>query len=296
MIFQNFIEDLFGWFLENLDRLISVLVVIIIIFLLYYVLKSQINRLMRKEKLDESNARNLIRLLKIISYTIGLIIFSLLFAQELAYFTGIISIAGGTVIGFAAMNTLGNLIAGIIIVTRKPFQVGDRILFKNRVVDVLDIKLVFTQMEDLNRVKIFVPNQKLIKEEIENYGKDKIIRREIFVSLSYEEDPRMVEKVLLEIAERFTNLLDNPSPRVDVYEFLDYAIQYRLLVFIKNSKIIPMIDYDLKKAIYYSFKDYDLDLVTPTIIQQVREIEKKKERKKQQEKQEKEEIPKSIEE
>ncbi|TFG01136.1 MAG: mechanosensitive ion channel, partial [Promethearchaeota archaeon] len=128
MIFQNFIEDLFGWLLENLDRLISVLVVIVIIFLLYYVLKSQINRLMRKEKLDESNARNLIRLLKIISYTIGLIIFSLLFAQELAYFTGIISIAGGTVIGFAAMNTLGNLIAGIIIVTRKPFQVGDRIL------------------------------------------------------------------------------------------------------------------------------------------------------------------------
>lgn len=267
MIFQNFIENLFGWLIENIDRLISVLIVIVIIILIYFVLKTQINRLKKKEKLDESNARNIIRLLKIISYTIALIIFSLLFAQELAYFTGIISIAGGTVIGFAAMNTLGNLIAGIIIVTRKPFQVGDRILYKKRVVDVLDIKLVFTKMEDLNRVKIFVPNQKLIKEEIENYGKDEILRREIFVSIGYEKDPRMVEKVLLEIAAKFTNLLTDPAPRVDLYDFLDYAIQYRLLVFIKNSRIIPKIDYDLKKAIFYSFKDYDLELVTPTILQ-----------------------------
>jgi len=280
MIFQNFLESLFGWLLENLDRLISVLVVIVIIILIYFVLKTQVNRLKKKEKLDESNAKNIIRLLKIISYTIGLIIFSLLFAQELAYFTGIISIAGGTVIGFAAMNTLGNLIAGIIIVTRKPFKVGDRILYKKRVVDVLDIKLVFTKMEDLNRVKIFVPNQKLIKEEIENYGKDEILRREIFVSIGYEEDPRMVEKVLLEIAAKFTNLLTDPAPRVDLYDFLDYAIQYRLLVFIKNSKIIPKIDYDLKKAIFYSFKDYNLELVTPTIIElrksEAQEIEKEK--------------------
>jgi len=278
MIFQNFLESLFGWLLENLDRLISVLVVMVIIILIYFVLKTQVNRLKKKEKLDESNAKNIIRLLKIISYTIGLIIFSLLFAQELAYFTGIISIAGGTVIGFAAMNTLGNLIAGIIIVTRKPFKVGDRILYKKRVVDVLDIKLVFTKMEDLNRVKIFVPNQKLIKEEIENYGKDEILRREIFVSIGYEEDPRMVEKVLLEIAAKFTNLLTDPAPRVDLYDFLDYAIQYRLLVFIKNSKIIPKIDYDLKKAIFYSFKDYNLELVTPTIIElrksEAQEIEK----------------------
>ncbi|MEJ2294132.1 MAG: mechanosensitive ion channel [Candidatus Lokiarchaeota archaeon] len=271
MLLQNLIENLFGWILDNLDRLISVSVVIVIIIVLYYILKSQINRLKRKDRLDESNARNLIRLLKIISYTIGIIMFSLLFAQELAYFTGIISIAGGTVIGFAAMNTLGNLIAGIIIVTRKPFQVGDRILYKNRVVDVIDIKLVFTEMEDLNRVKIFVPNQKVIKQEIENFGKEKILRRELFVTIGYEDDPRLVEKALLEVASKFTNLLTDPAPRVDMYEFLNYSIKYRLLVFIKDSRIIPKIDYDLKKAIYYSFKDYGLEIVTPTIM-----VEKRK--------------------
>jgi len=267
MIFQNIIDSLFEWLLSNLDRIISGLIIVVVILLVYFILKRQINRLKRKERLDEINARNLIRLLKIIGYTIGLIIFSLLFAQELSYFTGIISIAGGTVIGFAAMNTLGNLIAGIIIVTRKPFKVGDRVLYKNRIVDVKDIKLIFTEMVDLNNVRIFIPNQKLIKEEIENFGSNEKLRREIFVSIGYNEDPRNVEKALLDTAGKFTNLLDDPKPRVDVYEFLDYAIKYRLLVYIKNSRIIPKIDYDLKKAIFYSFKDYDLELMTPTMIQ-----------------------------
>ncbi|MGM0469415.1 MAG: mechanosensitive ion channel domain-containing protein [Promethearchaeati archaeon] len=185
----------------------------------------------------------------------------------MSLFTGLITVSAGTVIGFASMNTLGNLIAGIIIIAIKPFKVGDRIYFLERIADVIDIKLIYTLLEDVDGVRISVPNQKLIKEEIQNFGSHKILRREIFITPGYGVDPRLVEKALIGAAEKFDNILQYPKPRVDVYEFLNNAVKYRLIVFINNSKIIPRFDYQLKKAVYYICEDYKIDIRTPTLIE-----------------------------
>ena len=269
MIMQTIFDDIWTWVIENFDQILFFSISLIVIYIVYLLLKNNIVRLKKKEKIDEINARNLIRLFKIVGYSLGIIALSIAFAQELSYFAGILTVAGGTVIGFAAMSTLGNLIAGVLIVIRKPFKAGDRIKFKNRVADVIDIRLIYTLLNDLNNVKIFIPNQKLLKVEIENFGQENILRREIKVSIGYDEDPRKVEKAFFEVAEKFTNILKSPEPRVDVYDFLDYAIQYRLIVYINSSKIIPKIDFDLRKAIYYTFKEYNIDLITPSLFKKI---------------------------
>ncbi|MBD3212271.1 MAG: mechanosensitive ion channel [Candidatus Lokiarchaeota archaeon] len=207
------------------------------------------------------------RLFKLVVYIIVLTIIAIQFAETLSLFTGLITVSAGTVIGFASMNTLGNLIAGIIIIASKPFKVGDRIYFLNRIADVIDIKLIYTLLEDIDGVRISIPNQKLIKEEIQNFGSHKILRREIFITPGFDVDPRLVEKALIEAAEKFDNILQYPEPRVDVYEFLDNAVKYRLIVFINNSKIIPRFDYQLKKAVYYTCEDYKIDIRTPELIE-----------------------------
>jgi len=200
-------------------------------------------------------------------YIVVLTIIAIQFAETLSLFTGLITVSAGTVIGFASMNTLGNLIAGIIIIASKPFRVGDRIYFLERIADVIDIKLIYTLLEDIDGVRISVPNQKLIKEEIQNFGSHKILRREVFITPGYDVDPRLVEKALIEVAEKFDNILQYPKPRVDVYEFLNNAVKYRLIVFINNSKIIPKFDFKIKKAVYYTCEDYKIDIRTPTLIE-----------------------------
>jgi small-conductance mechanosensitive channel len=47
-------------------------------------------------------------------------------------FAGVFTVAGGTIIGFASMNTIGNIIAGLIVMVNRPFKVGDRIMFGNK--------------------------------------------------------------------------------------------------------------------------------------------------------------------
>ena len=75
------------------------------------------------------------------------------FSEGIALITTMFTIIGGTILGFAAMNTLGNMIAGIIIMVSKPFNVGDRIIFKQKLADVIDIKLVYTELKDLDEIK-----------------------------------------------------------------------------------------------------------------------------------------------
>ena len=51
------------------------------------------------------------------------------FGFDVGLIAGFMALAGGTIIGFASMNTIGNAIAGIIVMISKPFKIGDRTLF-----------------------------------------------------------------------------------------------------------------------------------------------------------------------
>lgn len=75
---------------------------------------------------------------------------------------GFLALAGGTIIGFASMNTIGNVIAGTIVLISKPFKIGDRILFNKQFADVVPIDLIYTRMKTLDNVLISVPNQQLL--------------------------------------------------------------------------------------------------------------------------------------
>jgi small-conductance mechanosensitive channel len=262
-----------GQFRTNVLGILIITLTLIIGVLFFYFIKKQINKQKEKERIDESTAKNLETLSKISVIFIIFIVLTIEIVQlygteEFGIFGTALATATGTVLGFAGINSLGNLIAGIIIMVSRPFVVGDRINYKGKIADVVDIKLIYTILEDINGVRISIPNQNLLKEEIENYGRRKILRREIFITADFGEDPRHVETALLEAAEKFGNILKFPEPRVDIYEFLDFAIKYRLIVYINNSRLIPKFDHDLRKAVYYSCRDYKIDISTPTLISQ----------------------------
>jgi MscS family membrane protein len=117
------------WIFDNLIPLIITTLPIIISFIIYFIIKKQIRRFEKKEKLSEATARNLI---KVVKYLIILIIFSAIFfqfAESLGLVIALFPLVGGTIICFAAMTTIGNAIAGFIVMISRPFSVGDRILY-----------------------------------------------------------------------------------------------------------------------------------------------------------------------
>ena len=103
----------------------------------------------------------------------------LLAAIVLAQFTSLGRLAAGIfastavlglIIGFAAQNTISNIIAGILIAVTQPIRIGDRIGFEEREGRVTDITLSYTFVDPGDGSRVVIPNQMLVEGIVHNHS------------------------------------------------------------------------------------------------------------------------------
>jgi small-conductance mechanosensitive channel len=95
----------------------------------------------------------------------------------LSQFTGISRVAASVlasgalaaaIIGFAARQTLANLVAGIMLAVTQPLRVGDWVTIEDHYGVVEDIRLNFTILRTLSDQRILVPNERLASGILRN--------------------------------------------------------------------------------------------------------------------------------
>lgn len=268
-VINDFFDACCAWFYANWQRLVFSIVGIVVVYFVYRLLNKEITKLKERKKLEENIAVNLNRILK---WVFGLIAVGIVVAQfgfDVGLIAGFMALAGGTILGFASMNTIGNAIAGVIVMISKPFKIGDRILFNKQFADVIAVDLIYTRMKTLDNVMISVPNQQLLTSEIDNYGRKNTVRRNCSVTVGYELLSEKVEKALLEAASKVEGVLKEPKPYVWITNFHNFSVEYTLYVFISQIKMLPIIDSDLRRTVLDICRQNEIDLVTPSLIQSV---------------------------
>ena len=95
----------------------------------------------------------------------------------LSQFAGLGRIAGSLVasgvlvaaiVGFAARQTLGNLVAGIMLALTQPLRVGDWVTFEDNYGVVEDVRLNFTVLRTLSEQRVVIPNERLASGILRN--------------------------------------------------------------------------------------------------------------------------------
>jgi small-conductance mechanosensitive channel len=95
----------------------------------------------------------------------------------LSQFTGISRVAASVlasgalaaaIIGFAARQTLANLVAGIMLAITQPLRVGDWVTLEEHYGVVEDIRLNFTILRTLSDQRIVIPNERLASGILRN--------------------------------------------------------------------------------------------------------------------------------
>ena len=266
---DNFLDAIYNWLFTNWQSIAFLVIGIISVFVAYRILSKEVTKLQEQNKLEENIAFNLTRLFKWVSILAVLGIAFVQFGFEVGVVAGFLALAGGTIIGFASMNTIGNAIAGIIVMISKPFKIGDRILFNEQFADVIAIDLIYTRMKTLDNVLISIPNQQLLTSEIDNFGKKNIVRRNCSITVGYELPFEQVEKVLLDAARNVEGVLKDPKPYVWVTDFLNFSVEFTLYVFINQIRMLPLIDSNLKRTVLEVCRKNGLNLSTPNLVQSV---------------------------
>ncbi|MEP0823072.1 MAG: mechanosensitive ion channel, partial [Ignavibacterium sp.] len=138
--------------------------------------------------------------------------------------------AVGIGVGLGLQNIANNFISGIIILIEQPVKVGDRIVVGDVEGDIIHIGARSTRVLTNDNITIVIPNDQLISQNVINWShNDNRIRFRIPVQVAYGTDARLVERVLLDVAQANQDVLKEPPPSVRFREFGDNGLKFDLL-------------------------------------------------------------------
>jgi small-conductance mechanosensitive channel len=115
--------------------------------------------------------------LRFVRRLVWLVIIVLGVLSTLGQFTGLGRLAtsllasgaiAAAIIGFAARQTLANLVAGIMLALTQPLRVGDWVSFEDNYGVVEDVRLNFTVLRTLADQRIVIPNERLASGILRN--------------------------------------------------------------------------------------------------------------------------------
>lgn len=258
-------SSIVDWVIVNLPSLLIILIGTAITLVASRLIIRYINRLRKEKRIGQNLTYILIRTTKGISVFVVIVIVVSQLNLDLSWAAAILAAAGGTIIGFASINTLGNAIAGIIIMTSQPFRIGDRLFAKGEFADVVAVELIYTRLKTLDNILISVPNQELLKSPIPNFGKHTTVRRHCSITVGYEENREKVKRVLLEAAGKIEGVLEDPKPFVWLTKMSDFGAVYTLYVFTKQIKRIDRFDADMNELVFDFCSKNGIDLRTPQL-------------------------------
>jgi len=130
----------------------------------------------------------------------------------------------GIVVGLAARQTLGSLIAGFVLMFSRPFTIGDWVEIGGKEGVVSDITIINTRLENFDGEVVVIPNDKVSNEAIVNRSKRGVLRLKVDVGIDYDSDPERAKAVALEAIKEVDSVADGPPPQIVPKAFGDSAV------------------------------------------------------------------------
>ena len=170
--------------------------------------------------------------------------------------TGLVAIlaAAGFAIGMALQGSLGNFASGILILTLKPYKVGDWVSVDDKFGKVEEIGIFSTIVVTPGHKTLIIPNAKITDGVVTNYSSKGMIRLELEVTMPYDEDFPKVKKIIQEALKPIDKILEEPSTDIGIIEFDTHFIKISVLPYTKPDDFWEA-TYDSYKSIKRAFSE-----------------------------------------
>ena len=134
----------------------------------------------------------------------------------------------GIALGFAAKDTLSNIVAGIFIFWDKPFYIGDLVEIEGEYGEVQNITLRTTRIVTPDGRMVSIPNQNIAANKVISYTMFPHLRLDIDVTIGVNEDIENARREMLSIIKGDERFMKEPVPVVLVQELGDYYTKLRV--------------------------------------------------------------------
>ncbi|MBC7919814.1 MAG: mechanosensitive ion channel [Ferruginibacter sp.] len=167
-------------------------------------------------------------------------------------------------VGLGLQQTFNDLVSGLILLFEGNVSVGDIIEIDNLIGRVTAIGIRTSKVETRDAITIIVPNSKFIVDNVINWSHSHLVTRfSVRVHTSYQSDPELVRRVLLDCLLPFGDVASTPVPFVRLNHFGESSLDFELLFWTDNMWRIENMKSEIRFNIYRAFKENDIRVPFP---------------------------------
>lgn len=202
-IFESLLKNLEPY-MEIIYFMLTIIIAFTIFSIILKIIKIHLLKKIKKKR-QVANVVGFFGLLKFLFVIFLLIIIFIAYYGDwgdIGFIAGLLTIA----LGMALQKPITSVFAWLIIITRKPFNIGDRVTISNIKGDITDISLTHIYLEEVggtidgeeksNRT-IILPTSIIFEQEAINYTeKDDYILDEVTIAITYESNLDKAEEIM----------------------------------------------------------------------------------------------------
>ncbi len=229
------VEVLLTQFVSWLPSLLAAFLIVGVFYVTYRITRPILLDVFHKIGLEQALTNMLIGV-----YRFGLMMLGVVMAAgQLGINVGA-ALAGlgvaGLTIGFAAKDSLSNIMAGFLIFWDKPFHVGDWVTMGNHYGRISEITLRTTRVQTLNNTWVVIPNENVINQVLVNHSANGPTRVDVPVGIGYPDSVAKARHVILQAIAGLGAVLKDPAPQVVLDSLGSSSVNLLVLVWIVDAR------------------------------------------------------------
>lgn len=143
--------------------------------------------------------------------------------------------AAGLAVALAFQGTLSNFSSGVMLLTFRPFKVGDYVDAGGVSGTVREIGVFATTLTTPDNVQIVVPNSSISNDTITNFSANPTRRIDLVMRVGYRDDLDVALRTIEAVLGEDSRVLADPAPLVAVSELGESSVSIVVYPWVKGS-------------------------------------------------------------
>ncbi len=177
-----------------------------------------------------------------------------------------LSVFAGAILTLGSSGQAGNFMSGLVLMSMKAFDAGDRVTIAGVTGDVVETSLLLTRIRTIKDEVVTLPSSTILAGPLVNYSalsrKDGL-QLHTAVTIGYDAPWRQVHELLIQAALRTPDVKKEPAPYVLQTALNDFFVTYEINAYVADANRMHLTYGALHQNIQDSFNEAGVEIMSP---------------------------------